>query len=169
LQQKGKVMNTGAVFSDCRRYRYRLWRIWDASLSPACFILMNPSTADEIANDPTVERCQRRAAMLGYGGLIVVNVFAWRETDSRKLPKLVAAGTDITGPDNDAAILSAARESKLVVCGWGKPGELNGRGRSVVRLLNDAGITPHALAVNADGSPKHPLYIGYSIKPTPII
>jgi hypothetical protein len=70
----------GAAFSACRRYRYRLWRMWDRR-PHCCFVMLNPSTADELANDPTVERCERRARAWGYGGLEVANVFAWRSTD----------------------------------------------------------------------------------------
>lgn len=159
---------TGALFSPCRRYRYRLWRVWDQSLPLVCFVLMNPSTADEVTDDPTVARCQRRVMQWKdrrYGGVLVVNAFAWRETDSRKLPGLVASGTDIVGPENDAAILAAAREAAVVVCGWGKPGEMNGRGRHILALLQGAGIEPRALVINADGSPSHPLYIGYDVAP----
>lgn len=158
----------GAQFSPCRTWRYRLWRVWDESLPLACFVLMNPSKADEINDDPTVLRCQRRVAKwsnIKIGGVLVVNVFAWRETDSTKLPGLIAAGTDIVGPDNDSAIVAAARESAIVICGWGNPGNLNGRGQSVEQLLRGAGIDLHYLKLNNDGTPKHPLYVGYDVKP----
>lgn len=56
-----------AVFSDCERYRYLLTRVWDTTGQRALFIMLNPSTADEIKNDPTVERCERRARALGFG------------------------------------------------------------------------------------------------------
>lgn len=158
----------GAQFSPCRTWRYRLWRIWDSSLPLACFVLMNPSTADEIDDDPTVLRCQRRVAKWSHikiGGVLVVNVFAWRETDSTKLPELIAAGTDIVGPDNDAAIVAAAKEAAIVVCGWGNPGNLTGRGQSVEQLLRGAGLAPHYLKLNNDGTPGHPLYLGYDLMP----
>lgn len=161
---------TGAIFSPCRTWRYRLWRIWDKTLPLACFVLMNPSTADEIEDDATVLRCQKRVAQwkhIKLGGVIVVNVFAWRETDSEKLPGLIAAGTDIVGQENDAAILAAARESAIVVCGWGNPGNLSGRGRAVEQMLRDAGVQLHYLQLNADGTPQHPLYIGYAVPPNP--
>lgn len=158
----------GAQFSPCRTWRYRLWRVWDESLPLACFVLMNPSKADEINDDPTVLRCQRRVARwkhIKIGGVLVVNVFAWRETDSTKLPGLIAAGTDIVGPDNDAAIVAAASESAIVVCGWGNPGNLNGRGQSVEQLLRGAGIDLHYLQLNNDGTPGHPIYLGYDLMP----
>lgn len=158
----------GAQFSPCRTWRYRLWRVWDESLPLACFVLMNPSKADEINDDPTVLRCQRRVARwknIKIGGLLVVNVFAWRETDSTKLPGLIADGTDIVGPENDYAIVAAAQQASIVVCGWGNPGNLNGRGQSVEQLLRGAGIDLHYLQLNNDGTPCHPLYLGYDLMP----
>ncbi|MCA3058967.1 MAG: DUF1643 domain-containing protein [Rhodocyclaceae bacterium] len=161
--------HTGAIFSPCRRYRYRLWREWDSAKPKVCFVMMNPSTADEVNDDPTVAGCQIRIALWPgkYGGVIVVNVFAWRETDSKLLPRLIAAGEDIVGPENDQAILTAATDAGLVVCAWGVPGELGGRGRHVLKMLRDNGIVPHAFQLNQDGSPRHPLYIGHDVVPSP--
>lgn len=158
----------GAQFSPCRTWRYRLWRVWDESLPLACFVLMNPSKADEINDDPTVLRCQRRVVKwsnIRIGGVLVVNVFAWRETDSTKLPGLIAAGTDIVGPENDSTIVAAAQQASIVVCGWGNPGNLNGRGAAVEQLLRSAGIPLHHLQLNFNGTPAHPLYIGYDAMP----
>ncbi len=152
---------SGATFSPCRRYRYTLWRTWDPGKATCMFLMLNPSTADAIDNDPTVERCQRRAQALGYGGLVVCNVFAYRSTD----PNALYAVADPVGPDNNAAILEQARGAGLVICGWGTHGALHGRGDAVLRMLRDAGVAPHALQVNADGSPKHPLYVSYAQQP----
>jgi len=126
------------------------------------FLMLNPSTADEMKNDATVERCQRRAIKMGYGGLHVGNIFAWRSTDPTVLPKL----TDPIGPDNDEAILLAAKKAGIVICGWGKHGKLLDRGEHVLKMLLQHGIKPHALMINDDGSPQHPLYIGYDVKPS---
>lgn len=167
-------MNSGAHFSPCRKWRYLLWRQWDASKPWANFLLMNPSTADEVDNDPTVERQQLRAGkwqdmrFMSIGGVLVTNVFAWRETDSTLLPGLIAQGKDIIGPENDRVILAAAKMAKIVVCGWGKPGHaLLNRGARVIDLLTKNSINPYALAANKNGSPKHPLYVGYSTLPIP--
>ena len=100
--------SSGATFSPCRRYRYTLWRQWDER-PPATFIMLNPSTADETANDPTVERCQRRAQAMGYGGVRVANIFALRSTD----PRALYTAEDPVGPENDHALLTLARQPAL--------------------------------------------------------
>ena len=123
--------------------------------------MLNPSTADEIKNDPTVERCERRARMMGYGGLRVANIFALRSTD----PKALYQHTDPVGKDNDAAILELVNGAGIVICAWGGHGNLNNRGTKVLELLQSANITPYYLALNKDGTPKHPLYVGYALSP----
>jgi hypothetical protein len=151
---------TGAVFSPCKKYRYQLWRTW-GDAAPAVFVMLNPSTADEIDNDPTVERCERRARAMGYGGLRVSNIFALRSTD----PSALYTEADPVGPDNDAAILESVSGAGLVICAWGAHGNLNDRGPAVLRLLREAGAIPHYLHLNRDGTPKHPLYVGYDVQP----
>ena len=83
-----------AVYSDCERYRYMLTRVWEPGGCKALFIMLNPSTATEVQNDPTVERCERRARALGFGAFRVLNIFAWRDTD----PKAMRAAADPVGP-----------------------------------------------------------------------
>ena len=96
---------TGARFSVDRRYRYALWRVWDHGRGICNFLLLNPSIADEATNDPTSERCERRARRWGFGGLIVTNLFALCATDPAGLRRVA----DPIGPENDAAILETAR------------------------------------------------------------
>lgn len=154
----------GAAFSPCRRYRYRLWRKWNPSKESACFVLLNPSTADEKENDPTVERCQRRAVQMGFGGIEVVNIFAFRATD----PAVMKNAEHPIGEDNDAAIIDAAVGSGMIICGWGEHGAHLGRGVDVLTLLLHAPITAsrlYHLGRNASGQPRHPLYVPYSVKP----
>lgn len=151
---------SGALFSPCRQYRYRLWREW-GDKPPAVFIMLNPSTADEVENDPTVERCERRARVMGYGGLRVANIFALRSTD----PQALYEAEDPVGTDNDAGILESVKGAGIVVCAWGGHGNLNGRGELVRAMLRQAGVTPHYLVMNKDGTPKHPLYVGYDEMP----
>jgi len=148
----------GAVFSPCKRYRYRLWRTWDGSKPPLVMVMLNPSIADDAQNDPTVERCQRRAIAMGYGGLQVTNIFSLVSTD----PAALYTTEDPVGPDNNAAILDAIKDAGMVLCAWGNHGAHVGRAREVVDMLRSAGATPHSLGQNTDGSPKHPLYVAYA-------
>lgn len=152
-----------ATFSPCRRYRYTLTRIWDPTRPILVFLMCNPSTADDSDNDPTVERCQRRARRMGYGGVIVLNLFALRSTT----PSVLYEVDDPVGPDNDAAIRSVCVRAPMVICAWGKPGSLLGRAASVVDMLRKIRAPLYALAVNQDGSPKHPLYIRNDADPVP--
>jgi hypothetical protein len=125
--------------------------------------MLNPSTADEEANDPTVERCERRARKAGYGALIVTNAYALRSTKPLGLWQV----EDPVGPDNDAAIAAAARDASEVICGWGKHCTTE-RAVEVLEAVVGAGRRPMALHINKDGSPKHPLYVAYSVEPKPL-
>lgn len=156
-------LGTGAVFSPCRRYRYHLWRRWDIQKPMIAFCMLNPSTADERENDPTVERCQRRAKMWDFGGVEVLNIFAYRSTD----PRALVIVNDPFGPENLGTILRVASRVAMVVCAWGKHGHLRGAGQRTADLLR--GEFPHKthyLKLNGDGTPAHPLYLPYTLNPT---
>ena len=153
---------TGAVFSRCRRWRYLLWRCWDASKPAANFLMLNPSTADELKLDPSCTRARNFAEAWGYGALVVTNIFGWRSTD----PSVLKAVKDPVGRGNDAAILKAAQEAKLVVCAWGEHGAHLDRGNAVVGMLRQRGVALHSLRLNASGHPAHPLYLPSSLMPT---
>lgn len=151
--------DAGAEFSPCRLYRYRLWRSWSGGTGTVNFLMLNPSTADEAVNDPTVERCEQRARRLGFERLIVTNLFAYRATS----PLDMKAVVDPVGPENDAAILRAAREADKVICAWGEHGEHRGRAVAVMGLLT--GIDLWVLRINRGGAPAHPLYLAYDLEP----
>ncbi len=157
---KGDAPST-AVYSDCERYRYSLTRVWDDSATRVTFVMLNPSTATEVQNDPTVERCERRARTLGYGGFCVTNIFAWRDTDPRKM----RAAADPVGPQNDAAIAQAAGWADAVIAAWGTHGAHLERGAAVARLLDGVGKPLFHLGLSKAGHPRHPLYLPYSQAP----
>lgn len=154
---------SGAEFSACRRWRTLLWRHWDAAKPVANFLMLNPSTADERVLDPTCARARDYAERWGYGALLVTNVFAWRATD----PDDMKSADDPVGDGNDRAILRAAQAAKLVVCAWGNHGVHRERSNAVQRLLRGAGVALHALRLNANGEPAHPLYLPARLRPTP--
>lgn len=154
-------MNKGAEFSKNRVFRYSLWRTFEnAALDAphAMFIGLNPSTADEIQDDPTVRRCINFARDWGYGGLYMMNAFAFRSTDPRGL-----TGPDKIGKENDFFIKKYAEKSGLIVAAWGIHGNLFDRGNQVLDLLNKFAV--RVLGQNKDGTPKHPLYLKKNLKP----
>jgi hypothetical protein len=157
--------DSGAVFSACRRWRYLLWRRWDARLPAANFLMLNPSTADEFKLDPSCTRARVYAERWGFGALIVTNLFGWRATD----PEAMKAARDPVGRANDLAIRRAARESALVVCAWGNHGAHRGRSLAVKKLLENEGIAPRVLRMNGGGEPAHPLYLPGNLRPNPMI
>ena len=157
---KGDAPST-AVYSPCEAYRYALTRIWDTEGRRVLFVMLNPSTATEVQNDPTVERCERRARALGFGGFRVCNIFAFRATD----PRVMRAQADPVGPANDAAIAEGALWADSVVCAWGTHGAHLVRGSAVEALLRATGRPLLHLGLSKAGHPKHPLYIAYECQP----
>ena len=143
-------MEKSAVLDESGRYRYRLSRRWEEG-DELVFVLLNPSTADATEDDPTLRRCVGFARRMGFGGLVVVNLFALRATDPRSL----ATAADPVGPDNDAHILGACEAADRVLLGWGNHGLLHGRGEKVWRRLGAC----HHLGLTARDQPRHPLYL----------
>ena len=158
---KKKLTKSTAVYSNCELYRYSLTRSWDSSAKKVLFIMLNPSTATEIQNDPTVERCERRAKALGYGAFKVCNIFAYRSTD----PKIMRLQKDPIGPENDKIIIKSANWSNNIICAWGTNGSHLNRGKKIEELLRAKNFTLTHLGLSKDGHPKHPLYISYSVSP----
>lgn len=149
---------SGATFSPCKLYRYTLWRRWDSG-QIFNVIACNPSTADEVKSDPTCTRLQNRAKELGYGCLVVTNIFAFRSTD----PAGLRTAGDPVGHDNDAVIVEQAKRAGIVIAAWGIHGAYLDRAAKVLGLLR--GIRLHCFGVTQDKLPKHPLYVPYSQKP----
>ncbi len=156
---KRQLINT-AHLSPCRRYRYALWRSWDDSLPRVMFVGLNPSTADESLNDPTLVRCMNFARSWGYGGVTMANLFALRSTD----PRYLRSCADPIGKQNNRWLKKLASEAGLIVAAWGNDGKLFERSTQVRKLLAEL----HCLAVNKSGEPAHPLYQKASCKPLPL-
>lgn len=155
---KKETMNKGATFSDCKKYRYSLWRIWEGGKGVVTFIGLNPSTADENIDDPTIKRCINFAKSWGYGGIYMVNLFAFRATD----PKVMKATDYPVGSDNDKWIKQLIDESEIAVAAWGNHGKHLRRDRTVKKLI---GSKLHCLEKSKDGNPKHPLYLKKDLTP----
>jgi hypothetical protein len=154
------LVETGpAVFSSCRRYRYRLERRWHSRGKVVNFLLLNPSTADESTLDPTLRRCAGYARLWNYAGMVITNIFALRSTE----PEALYDAPDPVGPDNDEHIVRAARECALLIVGWGNHGVLRDRGLHVRSLI--APHSPRCLRVSKLDQPVHPLYLPASASP----
>ena len=147
-------MECGAMFDTSGRYRYSLWRVWSSNHPRIAFILLNPSTADEQKNDPTIRRCIGFACAWQFGSVEVVNLFAYRATDGRELLKVV----DPVGEENNRFLMQAVERCSTVVVGWGTRGTLLGRDREVISLLTGRNDV-YSLGTTRGGQPRHPLYV----------
>jgi hypothetical protein len=158
---------TRAEFSEDRLFRYTLERVWwaDPPQPKVAFIGLNPSTADEVQDDPTVRRCIRYAKAWGYGGMIMLNIFAYRSTNPRGLYR---PRGDVVGPMNDYWITQTVqrRDVDMVVACWGSHGKYRNRGIDVIGNVLSSGVSLLRLGpVTKLGHPRHPLYLKGDLKP----
>ena len=177
------------VFSPDRRYRYTLWRRWgnidqveDLLFSTerardnethlgtrkqfVQVIGLNPSTADETNDDPTIRRCIQFAKDWGFGALCMTNIFAFRATD----PQVMMAEPSPIGVQNDFWLSEVAEHADLIICAWGVHGVHMDRGTNVLKLLSNStsALKINCLGKTKAGNPKHPLYLTKSTRPIPI-
>jgi hypothetical protein len=153
-QSKAKVKT---VFSPCRAYRYSLWREWSGGNGYAMFVGLNPSTADEDQDDPTIRRCIAFAKSWGYSGLCMTNLFAFRATD----PKDMKKADEPIGIDNNKHLITLANNAGIIIAAWGANGSYKARNEEVRSLLP----VLHCLKLTKDGHPGHPLYLPRTLTP----
>lgn len=153
MKNRGNLIK-GAVISSCEKYRYQLWRIWDEDKPKVMFLMLNPSTADEEDNDPTLRRCIGYANSWGYGGLYIGNLYAYRTKDRSKLNY----AENPTGDDNHRHLIEMLSKCDKIVCAWG-----NGEGQPKKIFDNFSDL--HYLKLNDDATPTHPLYLKSDLKP----
>jgi len=147
-----------AVLSPCRSFRYQLTREWGQG--PAVlFVGLNPSTADETIDDPTIRRCIGFARDWGFSRLFMANLFAFRATD----PKDMLNATDPIGPENNQHLVSMATSAELTIAAWGVNGTFLGRDKAVREMLPRL----HYLRLTKGGFPGHPLYLPKDLQPIP--
>lgn len=161
-----------AHVSECGLYRYSLmrsWSEWDEEGRALPFIMLNPSTADAKDDDPTIRRCVGLARALGYNGIFVCNLYAYRATKPVALWRAREKGVDIVGDHRNDQTLRTTMEfcvelDRPVVAAWGVGGD-GDRVREIVAM--DGSKALHAFAVTNSGAPRHPLYLPADSQLTP--
>ncbi len=149
-------MQALADFSPCRRYRFALWRRWTGGPQVLC-VMLNPSTADEAGDDPTIRRCVAFARSWGFGATAVGNLFAFRTPS----PAVLRSAPRPVGDDNDDWLSRPRSESDRVVAAWGDHGRFPGRAAAVRAAMP----RPHHLGLTRRGEPRHPLDLHASTEP----
>lgn len=148
-----------AIFSLDKKYRYLLSRKW--SNDGVCtFILLNPSTADAFKLDPTVTRAYKFAKRLGYGELVILNVFAIRGSN----PKIILSDENPIGELNNKYIKNYIKKSDIIILGWGNYGKYYNRSEYILNLLKMHKNNVFVIDINKNGEPKHILYTKNSSK-----
>lgn len=174
----GMKPNGHCEFSADRRHRFELWRNWtDGSDGTLAFtdvinrgfvqwVGLNPSTADERRDDPTIRKCIGFTKQWGFGAMCMTNLYAWRDTLPANLWKARAAGQDIIGKLNVVKLCGIAEDAARVVVAWGNHGKDGRHGWGVLNALEqNAPGRVYALGVTKEGEPQHPLYLPYSTAP----
>lgn len=146
------VTTSHAVFSEDRIYRYSLLRQWEPNAPWMMFIGLNPSTADETNDDPTIRRCMGFARREGCGTLVMANLFAFRATD----PAVMKAHPEPVGPESDERLARALGRIDHIVAAWGVHGTHLGRDREVAEICKGRLL---CLGTTKEGHPRHPLYV----------
>lgn len=155
-------MKRSAEISPCGKYRYTLWRSWAPVVhdsKTACWIMLNPSTADAETDDNTIRKCVHYSKREGFQHLVVVNLYAYRSTDPGALRGLGAE--EARGLENYRHLVDAVTQTDIAICAWGNPG-----GPKAPAFLKNFGVSLWCLGTNKDGSPRHPLYLP---KSTPLV
>lgn len=148
-----------AVFDNDKVYRYSLIRKWNDNGIKIVWIMLNPSTADENIDDPTIRRCIGFSKIWGAGEIEIVNLFAYRSTN----PKQLYSYADSIGKENDLFILDSIKKANKIIIAWGSHGSLLKRSEYVIlNLLKDYHKKIFFLKKLKDGEPGHPLYIKYT-------
>ena len=150
-------MQKDAILSEDKKYRYVLSRIWDESKPKVMIIGLNPSTADAINDDPTITKCINFAKSWGYGGVYMLNLFAFRTSK----PKVMFSADEPIGVENDKYLIDYSLKCDKVVCTWGNDGSYKNRNSEIKSILSNL----HYLALNKSGEPAHPLYLKSELIP----
>lgn len=152
---------TGAVITEDQKYRYALWRKWKLGGRNIMFIGLNPSRANEYFNDPTITRLINFSKDWGFDGMYMANLFAWRDPDPSFLKQFgVLNFFEYVGSHTDEWLRVMSADSVRLVFCWGSWNNIEIRSKVVEHEFPGA----MCFGKNADGSPKHPLYLKKTTK-----
>ena len=151
------MINSNAIFSEDRTHRYALIREWDLNKPSLMIVALNPSSADEKTDDPTIRRCIGFAKKWGFGKLIVTNLFSFRTSS----PKNLFNSKNPIGNKNDFWLKKLSKEVDMVVLAYGNHGKFNNRHNEILKIIKN----PHCIKKAKTGMPMHPLYLKYTKKP----
>jgi hypothetical protein len=144
----------GAIFSECRNYRYVLWRRWNSNLPMILFICLNPSKANEYQNDNTIRRLISFSRKWNYGGFYICNLFALCSTDPKEIKKSIQP-IEALGDSNDSHIKKFGELSDEIVFAWGNDGKIHNRSQEIIKIFPKA----YCFTKTMSGQPRHPLYV----------
>ena len=160
--RKKRAVQGGADLSECGTYRYRLWRDgWSEDDRVCLFVMLNPSTADAMTDDPTIRKCVGFCERWGYGMLMVCNLFAFRSTQ----PAGLLGVADPVGPENGTFLCEEIRAASRVVLAWGSHPEIRQLVEARVREIGSTlASNPSTVTLGRckDGQPRHPLMLSYA-------
>lgn len=165
VRQSDESMDRTAIFDETGCYRYWLGRRWQDVGDTVAFIMLNPSTADAMQDDPTLRACIQFAQRWEYAGLSVVNLFGYRTPH----PNVLKMAADPVGLENDEYLMRAVDEAEKVVLGWGNFGGWLERDRTVLDLIKLHANKVYCLQRNQSGQPRHPLYIRRTVSLQPFV
>lgn len=166
MTNQPEIVHRSAIISPCTNHRFVLKREWQYNnvyqeIKPGriTFCMLNPLIADSEIDDHTVKKCVGFAHRMGYQRLSVVNLFTFRSTDPDALKKQPHEALNLE--ESHVHLLKQAITTSLFICAWGPPGRLHGRDKAVFDILAQLGVDLYCLALTKDGSPGHPLMLGY--------
>jgi hypothetical protein len=151
-------MDMSARFDRSGRYRFSLHRFWSSGLDTATMVMLNPSTADHLRNDPTINRCIQLSRAWGFGGVNIVNLFAYRTSSPAHL-RIISSPI---GKSNDSHIVEQCDKASAVIVAWGNHGRFLERDKEVLELLSSFDLW--CIGQTKSGQPKHPLYAPGDVK-----
>ena len=136
-----------AKFSKDKKHRYYLSRKWSEK-EQVLYVLLNPSKANHINNDPTINRLITISKNLGYGGFNVVNLYTLITPLRNKLYEKKRKFS----AKNKKLIAELVAGHKTIIYGWGAT-------ENEPNWLSNIVKNPLCFSINKNGTPKHPLYL----------